>query len=135
MKKTELTCIGCPMGCAVTVEMDGAGEAEGEAGILEVSVLSVCFFLLGRERQPKKKNNAAIARAIKAPLKPIPEKAVKKKSKPKTNNTIVFFIKNHLSVSLPICPERGGRHGNICMAAAHREAFNTCTAGRSYRSK
>lgn len=90
--------------------MDGAGEteAEGETGILEVSVLSVCFFLLGRERQPKKKNNAAIARAIKAPLKPTPEKAVKKKSKPKTNNIIVFFIKNHLSVYLPICPERGG---------------------------
>lgn len=23
MKKTELTCIGCPMGCLVTVELDG----------------------------------------------------------------------------------------------------------------
>ena len=24
MEKRELTCIGCPMGCALTVEMDGA---------------------------------------------------------------------------------------------------------------
>ena len=32
MKKTELTCIGCPMGCAVTVEMDGAGEITGVIG-------------------------------------------------------------------------------------------------------
>ena len=32
MKKTELTCIGCPMGCAVTVEMDGAGEITGVTG-------------------------------------------------------------------------------------------------------
>lgn len=26
MKKTELTCIGCPMGCAVTVQMNEAGQ-------------------------------------------------------------------------------------------------------------
>lgn len=32
MKKTELTCIGCPMGCAVTVEMDEAGQITGVAG-------------------------------------------------------------------------------------------------------
>lgn len=32
MNKTELTCIGCPMGCAVTVEMNGAGEITGVTG-------------------------------------------------------------------------------------------------------
>ena len=32
MNKTELTCIGCPMGCAVTVEMDGAGEITAVTG-------------------------------------------------------------------------------------------------------
>lgn len=32
MKKTELTCIGCPMGCAVTVEMDEAGQIIDVAG-------------------------------------------------------------------------------------------------------
>ena len=32
MNKTELTCIGCPMGCAVTVEMDGAGQITGVTG-------------------------------------------------------------------------------------------------------
>lgn len=26
MKKIELTCIGCPMGCAVTVQMNEAGQ-------------------------------------------------------------------------------------------------------------
>lgn len=32
MNKTELTCIGCSMGCAVTVEMNGAGEITGVTG-------------------------------------------------------------------------------------------------------
>ncbi len=32
MNKTELTCIGCPMGCAVTVEMDGEGQITGVTG-------------------------------------------------------------------------------------------------------
>ena len=32
MNKTELTCIGCPMGCAVTVEMDGKGGITGVTG-------------------------------------------------------------------------------------------------------
>lgn len=32
MKKTELTCIGCPLGCAVAVEMDENGQISGIAG-------------------------------------------------------------------------------------------------------
>lgn len=32
MKRRELTCIGCPMGCAVTVEMDTAGQITGVSG-------------------------------------------------------------------------------------------------------
>lgn len=32
MSRRELTCIGCPMGCAVTVEMDEAGQISGVTG-------------------------------------------------------------------------------------------------------
>lgn len=32
MNQTELTCIGCPMGCAVTVKMDDAGQVIGITG-------------------------------------------------------------------------------------------------------
>lgn len=32
MNRTELTCIGCPMGCAVTVEMDEDGQITGVTG-------------------------------------------------------------------------------------------------------
>ncbi len=32
MSRRELTCIGCPMGCAVTVEIDEAGQITGVTG-------------------------------------------------------------------------------------------------------
>ena len=32
MKTTELTCIGCPLGCAVAVEMDEGGQIAGITG-------------------------------------------------------------------------------------------------------
>ncbi|MBQ9058569.1 MAG: DUF1667 domain-containing protein [Atopobiaceae bacterium] len=32
MEKRELTCIGCPMGCLVTVEIDDNGEVVGVTG-------------------------------------------------------------------------------------------------------
>lgn len=32
MSRRELTCIGCPMGCAVTVEIDETGQIAGVTG-------------------------------------------------------------------------------------------------------